>query len=68
MGSSLAGLGVAIWTLDRIFDTPKGTGPGPGAVIGFASVVVAVLGVWLSARGGRSVGFTVTASQMAVGR
>jgi hypothetical protein len=44
----LAGLGVAGWTLERIFDRPELVGLGPGAVLGFAAVVVALGGAALT--------------------
>jgi hypothetical protein len=48
LATVFGGIGVSAWVLDRIFDRPVFVGLGPGAVIGFAAIVVAVLGALLS--------------------
>jgi hypothetical protein len=40
--------GVGAWTLERAFDRPEMVGLGPGAVIGFAALAVALVGVALT--------------------
>jgi hypothetical protein len=46
--AGVGGLAVGAWTLERVFDRPGLTGLGPGAVIGFAALVLVLVGVWLS--------------------
>jgi hypothetical protein len=45
---SIAGLCVGAWVLERAFNEPQPAGTGPGTVLGFGSIVLAVTGAWLS--------------------
>ena len=44
----LVGVGVGAWTLERVLNAGPAKGIAPGAVIGFAAVVMATLGLVLS--------------------
>lgn len=44
----IATVGVGGWTLERVFDRPELVGLGPGAVIGFGALVLALVGVGLT--------------------
>jgi hypothetical protein len=46
--AAIAAVGAGAWTLERVFDRPGLTGLGPGAVIGFAALVLALTGVALT--------------------
>lgn len=47
--TSLIGVAIGAWIIQVAFSRPGLIGLGPGPVIGFASIVVAVGGVWLGA-------------------
>lgn len=46
--AGVGGMAAGAWTLERVFDRPALIGLGPGAVIGFGALVLALVGVWLS--------------------
>jgi hypothetical protein len=54
LATAIGGVGVGAWVLERAFERPELVGLGPGAVIGFAAIVVATLGAFLSVARGAS--------------